>query len=122
MKRLILKFKHWLIKKLGGYTEQQVINQRIDVHSHQFQPVVLRANTRMDLRLLLNGNVPKQDICDRIIQELGRKLADEIIEKRLFVIDSEDDHYSNARIYQAEIFLIHPHDAAMGSLTRREEL
>ena len=119
MKRLILKFKHWLIKKLGGYTEQQVINQRIDVHSHKFQPVVLRAETHVGL---FGPCLDSAAAFDVIRNETVYKLAREIIDKKLCNFECAEDPIQNECVYRAEIFLIHPHDAALGSLTRRSEL
>lgn len=32
MKKLLLKVRHWLIKKLGGYPEQKVVIDRIQTY------------------------------------------------------------------------------------------
>lgn len=115
MKRLILKFKHWLIKKLGGYTEQQVDNRRIIVHSHQFQPMILRGE--VGASMYADSRMP----FDAIKSALANQLADEIIKNKLCNIECRDDPELLRRVYRAELFLIHPHDASMCFLTEREK-
>ena len=116
MKRLILNFKHWLIRKLGGYTEQKVESRRLDVHSHQIQPMIIRSEVRINMYL------DSRMMFDTVKSKLANQLAQKIVEDGICNIECRDDPKLQQRIYRAEIFLIHPHDAAMGSLTRRKEL
>lgn len=116
MKQLILKFKHWLIRKLGGYTEQHIDNRRVDVHSHQLRPIVLRTEIH------IHPYIEPKEHFDVIKAELACQLAHKLIDEKLYNIECRDDPILQERVYRAELFLIHPHDAAMCSLTRREEL
>ena len=116
MKRLILNFKHWLIRKLGGYIEQKVESKRLDVHSHQIQPMILRSEVRINMYL------DSRMMFDTVKSKLANQLAQKIVDDGLCNIECRDDPELLQRVYRAELFLIHPHDAAMGSFTRREEL
>lgn len=113
MKRLILNFKHWLIRKLGGYTEQKVESRRIDVHSHQVQPMILHGEVGVSMY------ADSRMAFDTIKSILANQLADKIIKNKLCNIECRDDPELLQRVYRAELFLINPHDAAMCNLTER---
>lgn len=112
MKELILKLKHWLIKKLGGYTEQHIDNRTFTVKQHRFNPIKLRADMVVDTHVLLCG-VSEQEIFDRYKRELAYQLAEKLVKDDLLIVSCCEDPILCQRKYSAELNIIHPHDAVM---------
>lgn len=114
MKGLIHKFKRWLIKKLGGYTEQGADNYKIDTRMYKLpiMPIKLRAEMYVGAHRMIAG-ITDDEAEEFVKRELASKLADKIIEDDLFMVSCTDDIVNCERIYRGELNLIHPHDAAM---------
>ena len=91
MKKLILKLRHWLIKKLGGYTEQYV-PQQVRVPP----PVTIRPE-RLFVRMRVSyeeaGGIPSRELAlaERVKGDLTFRLAKELIEKKMVVQTCERD-------------------------------
>lgn len=114
MKELIIKIKHWLIKKLGGYTEQYINNRTISMRTHRFKPVKLQSAMFVDDYLY--RTLPEQEMLERLRQikrEMAYHLADKLVEDDLILVSCYDDPIQCQRKYIAELSIIHPHDAAM---------
>ena len=111
MKELFLKIRHWLIQKLGGYTEQQVIIQRHNVinASVRNKPSHVLAEVRVDN----NYRVPVARAFEYTKQEMRERLAEELIKKRLARFSSETDPVLNVTVFRAELFVMDPHDATI---------
>lgn len=112
MRELILKFKHWLIKKLGGYTEQHIDNRTITQKVHRFNPIKLRSEMCVYNRILYDG-VSEQYIYERFKREMAYQIAEKLIEGNMILISCCDDPLMCQRKYVAELNIIHPHDASM---------
>lgn len=112
MKNLIIKIKYWLIKKLGGYTEQNAIYHKVEMRTHKITPVTLRTEIRVD-PYMLSAVLSETNFYDRFKRELVYKLADKIVEENLATISCTDYIERCEQIYRAELCIIHPHDAAM---------
>ncbi len=111
MKNLILKIQHWLIKKLGGYTEQYVENRRIVAYpSHQFNPIILRTEMRIAHHMMF-PSMSEQERYSFFKQKLIQQIAEKIVEDDLTLVSCTDDVPKGERMYRAELYLIHPHDA-----------
>lgn len=110
MKNLILKIRHWLIKKLGGYTEQHVENRRITAYpSYQIKPVILRTEMRIS-HYMMFSDMTEQERYDYFKQRLIQQIAEKIVEDDLTLVSCTDDVPRGERMYRAELYLIHPHD------------
>lgn len=115
MKDLIIKIRHWLIKKLGGYTEQYVDNRIVTMKTHRFKPVKLKSAIFVDDYLLYRG-LPEHEMISRIRQikyEMAHQIADKLVEDDLILLNCSDDPIQCQRKYIAELSVIHPHDVAM---------
>lgn len=112
VKHLILRIKHWLIKKLGGYTEQHVENSRITAYPYkQINPIILRTEMRIAHHMMFSS-MTEQERYNFFKQRLAQQIAERIVENNLTLVSCVDDVPSGERMYRAELYLIHPHDAA----------
>lgn len=91
MKELLLKIRHWLIKKLGGYTEQYV-PQQIRVPP----PVTVRPErifAQMRVSYEEAGGIRERELllAERAKNELTFRLVRELIEKKFVLQTCERD-------------------------------
>ena len=110
MKDSLNKIRRWLIKKLGGYTEQ--VRQEVPVHYHnayQLYP----AHLQKEARVL---NYSGRDVSPREQDQMSRKLVDEmtaeLIRGGFIRVRYANDPISCELICRAELYVIHPTDAA----------
>lgn len=115
MKGLLLKIRHWLIKKLGGYTEQRIVNNRIQTYEHRFRPVVFRHDMSVSMCIPLNG-ANSQDMLDRYKRELAFQLTDSLIKEDMVKVECQQDILRNEMILSGRLYVVSPHDAAMCGL------
>lgn len=109
MKDLLRKIRRWLIKKLGGYTEQ--VKQVIPVNyysAYQIHPARLRKEIRF-------VDYSEQAVSPRRQDQMSRKLANEITAELIsggFIrVQCTSDPESCEIIYRADLYAIHPTDA-----------
>ena len=81
MKKLWTKFKHWLIRKLGGYTEQFIHKKEAVYVPAYAQPVTIMANVKADAGLWYGYKFdPTERFRQLVMDELREKLMDELWE------------------------------------------
>ena len=118
-----LKVKHWIIKKLGGYTEQHVSIHEVTHRTTAVTVVPLCVRCSIDPFMFLNTHEPpgsrERDVFGFVKQRLSEQFADALMESDMLLFSCEDDHMTNARIYQAELYMIRPHDVAMAGVFHR---
>ena len=110
MKKIFNKIRCWLIKKLGGYTEQ--VRQEVPVHYHnayQLYPAHLQKEERV-LDYSGRGVYPREQ--DQMPRKLAAELTAELIRGGFIRVRCANDPISSELIYRAEIYVIHPTDAA----------
>ena len=115
MKRLLLKVRHWLIKKLGGYPEQKVVIDRIQTYQHRFRPVVFRHDMPISMCIPLN-EVNSHGALDRYKRELAFQIADSLIKEDMVKVECQQDILRNEMILSGRLYVVSPHDAAMCGL------
>lgn len=91
MKELLLKIRHWLIKKLGGYTEQYA-PQQIRVSP----PVTIhpeRIFAQMRVSYDEAGGIRERELllAERVKNDLTFRLVSELIEKKFVLQTCEQD-------------------------------
>lgn len=93
MKKALVKFKHWLIRKLGGYTEQYVHKTEARYIPAYQNPVTIQARTKADAALWYM-RVDFKESCDpterfkqHVMNGLRDQLMDEIWEHRDDLVD-----------------------------------
>lgn len=101
MKDLILKFKNWIIKKLGGYTEQYSIVKQ----EYNIKPIPIEFEHSFDQEDFYNINIDQ----DYLIKEFTSKALNEfckfILDNNLIKIQYYDDIRTLKRIYKARVVL-----------------
>lgn len=109
-----LRFKHWLIKKLGGYTVQSVMpSVRYSIRAVNLHAERVVCHRRFDYREFFGRNPTaeeEQDVADRVKDELTYMIVREIIDKGYGVLTCEPDisSYPGSRIYTVTLCIVSP--------------
>ena len=91
MKKLLLRLRHWLIKKLGGYTEQTILPTARYLPSVRLNPERVFARGVVNYDMLRDDRDGNRYIADRMKQELTWKIVEEIVERGFGVLTCEPD-------------------------------
>lgn len=78
MKKLWQKFKHWLIKKLGGYVA--LPPKVVKVDTYEVTPITTAAQININGEAVrhLNGTVGRQRFCEDVEYQIGILLGNEL--------------------------------------------
>lgn len=116
IKKLMLRLRHWLIKKLGGYTEQRlppVIRALPPVTMHP-ERLVVQSVVSYDMFDLLECDIDKERFfAERIREDLTMGMVKQLIEHGDVVLTCEPDFLcgaGGARIYQMALCVIPAHE------------
>ena len=97
MRRLMKKFKEWLIVKLGGYTSPMLA-----FNVYKPKPIALHAIMR---------GVRSRYISDNEIKDqLSHMIASEITNKGLYKIERSSDFETNEAMYRMSVIVVDPSD------------
>lgn len=91
MKNLFLRLRHWLIKKLGGYTEQAVLPMVRCTPSVMIQPERVYAQMKVNNDMLGDDRDRWGGFSEGVKRELAWKIVQEIITNDHFVLTCEPD-------------------------------
>lgn len=111
MKKLISKFKNWLIKKLGGHTNEEtaaLLRQSRLIRNYNFQPIILRAEKRCSGWML--ESLSDEESQAVFLTGMMTQLSKALLEQNLVQINCADDIPSGIRTYRAELAVISPED------------
>lgn len=112
MKKLISRFKNWLIKKLGGHTDEEVtalLRQPSLVYKHNFQPIILRTEAICN-EMMLSNMTAREEVMERFLSTFVSRFGKELLDRNLVRISWTDDISSCIRTYRAELAVISPDD------------
>lgn len=112
MNELILKIRHWLIEKLGGYTKQHIDNRTTVMKTHKLHPIKLVTEMSVGYYTLA-GEISDPYLIQRFKEDMAFQIAAQLVKEDLLLIESREDYYHGQRKYRAELNIIHPHDVAM---------
>lgn len=115
MKKFFNRVRYWLIKKLGGYPEQNVVIDRIQTYEHRFRPVVFRCDMPISMCIPLN-EANSHGALDRDKRELAFQIADSLIKENMVKLECQQDILRNEMILSGRLYVVSPHDAAMCGL------
>lgn len=101
MKKLWNKFKHWLIKKLGGYT-MPLSMPTPKIECYYEKPIALYAEFAVDYNWL---DRDERGIEHKIKTHLADRILNELIEKKLLDITVTDDPIWRQKIYKARLMI-----------------
>lgn len=91
LKRLLLKLRHWLIKKLGGYTEQTVLPPVRYPPSVMIHPKRVVAQARVNMEMVRGDRDRWRFISDRMKEKLIGTVIEEIIKEDYAVLTCDRD-------------------------------
>lgn len=111
LSRLWLTVRCWLIKKLGGFTEQQSITNVARYTSIQFTPVKLMAKTEINMEMIYELGESKA--FTYAIRDLADRVAELLITQNHLILECYDDRRLHRRVYAARLYLVPPKAAAM---------
>lgn len=82
VKKLWTRFKHWIIRKLGGYTEQFIHKKEAVYVPAYAQPITIMANVKADARLwyAYEDKDPEGRYRQRVMNGIRDDLMDELWE------------------------------------------
>lgn len=122
VKKLIFRFKNWLIEKLGGHTDEEVmaLSQQLSVvHKYNFQPIILRTETGYSAWQL--GQLSDAEVRSKFVAEMMDQFGKELLERGLVRISYADYLPACIRTYRAELVVISPEDWRNATLQMENE-
>lgn len=112
VKRTKVRIQHWLIKKLGGYTEQYQDNRRLFIQ--QPRPIHIHKLVRQEkvaMDHLLGGSEMALDATAYAKATLTQKITEDIIQSNKILFESREDVFKREIILEATCFVIPPEEA-----------
>ena len=127
------RFKNWLIKKLGGYTEEQtkiiekVVEKPLDVVEftyHKAEPIVIQS------RIVLNQNYINMWLADdptyidrlemQLKEQIASRIGKELVENHCLNYKTTYDRHSNSTILNidTQIYLSNIANKSLGKVLR----
>lgn len=106
MKKFLERMRCWLIKKLGGYTEQYTPVRRESIRLPDARAEKVRIQI-MENRLMLRGHiVPEKYMKSKAIESIARLL----VENGCIKWERTDSIEEGATIFQATLWVVRPED------------
>lgn len=116
IKKLMLRLRHWLIKKLGGYTEQRLppaVRMLPPVTMHP-ERLVVQSRVGYDMFDLLRCSPDKERVfAERIREDLAMGMVKQLVDHGDIVLTCEPDFsygMGEERIYQMALCVIPAHE------------
>lgn len=112
MKGLLLKIRHWLIKKLGGYTEQYVPQQIRVPPPVTIRPERVFAQMRVSYEEARGIRERELLLAERAKNDLTFRLVRELIEKKFVLQTCERDilHGWPENVYTVALCVLPPNE------------
>ncbi|MEG1578416.1 MAG: hypothetical protein RR336_06600 [Oscillospiraceae bacterium] len=121
MRNLLLRLRHWTIKKLGGYTEQYVHLSRNDYHVTRINPCSIVSEVRVDPYFIVNSRGNEQICYEEVKRRLAGELASRIVKMNFFRIICKEEPENFTRVYRASLLIVPPHEEAFISINKGGE-
>ncbi len=102
-----VKFKHWLIKKLGGHVNPKVVEYRYVENT----PITLVAERQVKLRFYHTAREENEYIERQIKEDLASEISRELLKNGLLVIEKGEDPINLVTRYRAKI-MVYPKKGA----------
>lgn len=96
-----VKFKHWLIKKLGGHVSPKVVEYRYVENT----PITLVAERHVKLRFYHTAREESEHIERQIKEDLASEISRELLKHDLLVIEKGEDPINLVTRYRAKIMV-----------------
>lgn len=113
MRLRIIRFRYWIIEKLGGYTEQYTEIYQIDNRKIEIDPAIIRVETRMSFHQIYRDSEGEKKAYEYVMSKLCYDIARKLMENHLLTLDCKDDPPRYERVYSGMVMAIKPRDAAL---------
>lgn len=112
MKKLLLRLRHWLIKKLGGYTEQTILPMVRYPPSVMLHPERVCAQARVSYEMLRGDREGYEYFARMAKSDLVYKMVEEIIARDFGVLTCEPDwqHGIEESVYTMMLCIVPPNE------------
>lgn len=106
-KDLSLRLRHWLIKKLGGFTEQYTIS-RFNVNQVEIKPEIIR----IEMSAHVWQPISEQEMVECVKTKICNDIASELMKNDFVVLERKDDLRRYDRIYRGTVAVFNAKDTA----------
>lgn len=96
-----VKFKHWLIKKLGGHVNPKVVEYRYVENT----PITLVAERQVGSRFYYTSREENEQIERQIKEDLAFEISRDLLDHGLLVIEKGEDPINRVTRYRAKIMV-----------------
>ena len=104
-KHKLLRFRMWLIRKLGGYTEQYVIEP---IHLHSPKHETLKCEQHID-DYMLNSVMSEEYLLNFIKTKMSHLMAEKILTDNLCDFKMENNYmFGNGKVARLTVKIIPP--------------
>lgn len=112
MKKMILRLRHWLIKKLGGYTEQALPPVVRCTPSVMLHPERVFAQARVSYEMLRDDRDRHEHFARTVKYDLTHKIVEEIMARDFGVLTCEPDwqHGFDQIVYTMTLCIVPPNE------------
>jgi hypothetical protein len=101
-----VKFKHWLIKKLGGHVNPKVVNPKVfECRYVENTPITLVAERQVRLRFYHTAREENEHIERQIKEDLASEISRELLKHGFLVIEKGEDPINLVTRYRAKIMV-----------------
>ena len=110
----LLRVRHWLIKALGGYTEQQIyFPPREHLHFSTIVPRMFSAQFSVDISFI-RDRTDEARLHEMVKERLAYDLAKNILDEGQAVIQCTEEigPFNRNRIYRAKVYIFPASKAA----------
>jgi hypothetical protein len=109
MKSIILRFRRWLIKMLGGHTDWYAADYRFDVNQTQIKPEIIR----IEMGVVPWKPLSDQEMTEYVKTDICHAIARELIEHNLVMLEYQDNSQKHDRLYRGTVAVFKAEDTAM---------
>lgn len=112
MKKLLLRLRHWAIKKLGGYTEQAVPPILRCPPSVMLHPERVCVQSKVSYEMLRGDREQHEYFARMVKRELAQKLVEEIVARDFAVLTCEPDfeYGIETSVYTMMLCIVSPNE------------
>lgn len=112
-----IKFKHWLIHKLGGFTEQNYIEGNIPSRTYNHYSFEVRQIRPEMIPIIINRHIANRDVTrfrecgwDSVYADLADRIGRYIVDNKLYHEYNAERNDIDAMEFEWTVYLLNPKD------------
>lgn len=114
---IMLKFKYWLIERLGGYTKQQIIVDKPPIKVEATQNCAIHIDKRIALNDSYAGRTEAMEWTQR---QMADELVSRLLKERAIVFTVNENINKTEAIMRAELRYVPGRDTSLISMVRTQ--